>query len=137
MSGFAVFDVADGRIVTSGSMPDFMVPLQAGAGQKWVITPDGVHYRTHYISDVDLGLWALKAALPAPDKTAVTADGADAATIVGLPNPTFYKIAGDGDDAGTVTDGTLVLTFTAPGRYRLLLDAGVAYLPVEVEIVAS
>jgi hypothetical protein len=65
------------------------------------------------------------ASAAAIDKTAISANGTDAATLSGLPNPsTVTVINPDGSiSRSPVTAGTFALTATAAGLYRLYVDA--------------
>lgn len=67
------------------------------------------------------------------DTTAIAADGADAATITGLPNPTRVLINGVPE---TVTDGEIVFTTEEPGAYLIAIDPFPS-APISVEITAS
>jgi hypothetical protein len=66
------------------------------------------------------------------DKTTMTADGVDVATISNLPNPSRVKV---NNQIITIEDGLLELTFDLPGTYKVQVDP----FPTqfwEVEIVA-
>lgn len=60
------------------------------------------------------------------DKTAILANGVDAATISGVPAGTTVKVFKDSDafprGVAVVNDGTLVLRVDTAGVYRLVLE---------------
>jgi hypothetical protein len=53
------------------------------------------------------------------DKTSITADGVDTATLSGLPTTCTLNIDGD---TVAITDGTLAFTATDPGPYTITID---------------
>lgn len=76
-----------------------------------------------------------RSALPAPDKTAIDADGVEVATWSGLPNPTTVHVTGQG--VYTVTDGTFEFSAEQPGEYVVALFGPASYRPREDRIRAT
>lgn len=135
MSAFVVYNGA-GRILRFGIAPDEMIEMQAQAGELVITVPQGVRDDTHYVLD---GEAVPRVALPAFNKTSITANGVDAAIVTGLPNPTQVIIRrGTEVQSATVTDGVLEIASEAPGAIVVTLRADAPqYLHTEVTIHAS
>lgn len=130
MPTYAVYD-ANGKILRSGMTSQ---PLPSTPGESVVYdigseADDSSHY---IVNDTPVPLAAQPAVL---DKTSIIADGVDAATLSGLPNPSTVTLLNDYTET-IVTDGTLVFTADVPGKYRLKVDA-FPYLDTEFTIDAT
>jgi len=139
MTTFAVYSTTDGSIKGCGSSPDLSGADIFKDASTSVLDSGGIFAdpALFYVRLSDATL-QVRAALPAFSKTSVLANGIDAAVIAsGLPNPTHVTVSGDGTEAFDVTDGALSLAFSAPGRYKVTLDAGMAYVVQTSTIVAT
>lgn len=114
---FAVYENASGRILRVGNCAAALLGNQAKAGETAVAVADDVKDNTHCW---DGGAVAAKTAFGGSwDKTEITADGTDAATLSGLPDPVDLIIDGE---LVNVTGGQLVFKATTPGDYVIKLD---------------
>lgn len=138
MKNYVVFEELSGKILRSGVAPEELVPLQAGAGERWAITPDWARDDTHYVSDVKLGLVSPRPSLTlAPSKTTVAADGVDAAVIdVPANAEVVVEMPWNEELRTTVAAPPLELTFDRPGTYRVKVSA-FPYRDAWVEIHAA
>lgn len=91
----------------------------------------------HYVSSA--GNLATKATItPAVSKDSIAADGADTATISGLPVPCFVSVSGVlSFDPVTVLDGEVELTSDHPGDLVVNVRAEPGYLPLSLTIHAA
>jgi hypothetical protein len=129
---YTIYDLATGAIKYTVSIDDAYAADQGEYGDGIL---DGDYRNDQYY--VDLGTYqpVAKAEIPYQQSVAsVPGDGVSEMVISGLPNPTQARIWSNSE---TVTDGSLELTFNAPGEYQLKLDAGVAYLPETLTLVAT
>jgi len=115
------YDTTTGEIDHIAVCLDDIVP-PAPPGQA--IYLGELNMATDYVDPVT-GEPATKTLLGATvDKTSVTADGVDLVTITGLANPTKVRVTGpNGETDYQVTDGTLELSFSTPGTYRVRMFA--------------
>jgi hypothetical protein len=90
---------------------------------------------THYVSD---GALAARIAMtPTVSKTTLTADGTDAVTISGLPDPCTVAITGAISVAATtVTGGSITLTSNTVGAIRVRVTADPQYLAWSTDLNA-
>jgi hypothetical protein len=73
------------------------------------------------------------------DKTLITADGVDAATISGLPNPTRVHILNTDDSrasGGEATSGSFTFSTAVAGTYQITVD-GMPYAPLMYSVIAK
>lgn len=113
----------DGNILRAGVSPDVMVVLQPGAGE-FVLSGVTGNGSTQYVDTATLQVVTKPPLGATPDKTTALANSTDVVTISGLPNPTTARVTGPGvNQTATVADGSLELTFAAPGEYRVRLSA--------------
>jgi hypothetical protein len=110
---------------------------QVQAGTCIEVATD-VSQNTHYFA----GGWAVTArsALPAPDKTSITADGIDAATWSDLPEGASVVVrALTGAVQSTVVgdDGVFSFTSDAAGTFTITISSEPAYLEQEVTVGAN
>lgn len=137
---FVIANPATGVIIqiTSASDPsevawavaDGLIVIDAGDTDVAVLL-------TQYVRLSDQTLQPQQA-LPAFNKTTVTANGIDAVTIAsGLPNPTHVTVSGPGADSFDVTDGALTLHFSLAGMYQVRLVAGPAWAISTVNITGT
>jgi hypothetical protein len=131
---YVVYESTTGRILKSGTCPPSMLGIKAKEGET-ALAGDGLD-STHYVDiSADVPALTKKSEIPGFDRTVVAADGVDAATITGLPNPTFVTLS---TGAGaSVEDGTLALTFDTPGDYTVDLDAGIKFVRTRTVIHAA
>jgi hypothetical protein len=138
---YVVFD-ATGRILGSGHCADADLGLQpngwpAGAAvlQVAAATDPNLNYVTG--EPPTQGVAARPTFSGSLDKTAISANGTDAATLSGLPNPTTVTLTGpQGRNTYTVTDGSFALTTAWPGAYRIDIDP-FPQLPASFTVNAS
>jgi len=118
---FVVYD-ANGVVLRTGACPRSMLALQMRVDE--FVLEGQANDATQY---VDIATLTVRDKAPlggVPNKTTALADGADLVVISNLPNPTTARITGPGvSQTVTVTDGTLELTFAAPGTYTVVLSA--------------
>jgi hypothetical protein len=123
---FARYD-QDGRILGIGVVPNemFAIQQQPNIVAEWPATDS-----THYVFDGELldreplgASW---------DKTEITANGIDEATLSGLPDPCTVRIDGE---PHVIVGGQLELSATNPGSYLVQINE-VAYLSEQWEITA-
>lgn len=120
-----------GRILTvhqcSSALAAEGYPAQ---GRKVYVTslPDA---RTDYVDAQDAV--QPRPALAGFDKTAITADDTDAATLTGLPDPVTVHVDGV---AHEITGGMLTITSPMPATYAVEIRDAFPYLPFTAEITA-
>jgi hypothetical protein len=109
---FTVYNPTTGEILRTGQCPEGAADLQAGAGES--VLYEASDPFSQYVSG---GALTAKQNLSASwDKTQVTADGVDTATLSGLPDPITFHIDGDSYE---VVGGTLSFKASTPGEYRI------------------
>ena len=125
---YCTYDTATGAIHVIGNCDPSMLQSQAVESGCTLLQLDQPVFPKGWYIDVTRSPPA-----PAPrpastatiDKTAISANGADAATLSGLPNSS--KVIVINPDASIsrspVAAGAFVLTATATGLYRLYVDA--------------
>lgn len=141
---YALYWTATGQIFTIYTGVEANRQLQAGQSYK-LLAAENI---TDYTHRVDVGLLpgdagnldlVAKIELPGSlDKANITADGADMATISGLPTQggaVSGEIVGQAEITA-FSDGVLGLTFDTPGTYTARLVHPL-YLPREWTITAS
>lgn len=119
-----------GRIVQVGQASAALAQLNAqqyADAEYFTIKPDP---DLHYISGGNL---LDRADLPEFDKTNITADDLDTATLSGLPTPCDVAIDGVTE---TITDGVLEIISPMPATYLVEIDI-VTHKPKWWEIVAT
>lgn len=115
MPDYVVHD-ASGRILRYGGCPEDQVSAQAGAGELAIEGSGGD--MSHYVTG---GVITPKTPSAATlDKTSVTADGVDTATISNISPPAFVWIGNE--MIGETSDSSVELTFDTPGEYVIRLD---------------
>lgn len=126
---------ANGVILRTGLSPVSMIAMQAGAGQTAM--PGVADDAKQYVDTATLQVVDKPPLDGTTNKTTALANGTDVVTIGNFPNPTTARITGPGvNQTATVTDGTLELTFAAPGVYRVRLSA-LNRLDQEIDINAA
>jgi hypothetical protein len=111
------------------SCPAELESVQCQDGEAYI--EGHYHWDEYYMRN---GTPTLRPELPATiDRTNLTADGIDTATITNLPNPSTVTV---NRQSVTVEDGTLELTFDLPGSYVVKVES-FPYLPWEVAIHAT
>jgi hypothetical protein len=120
----------NGMIVRTGSAPEGMISIQAGTGE-YAIEAAGDDLTQYVVG----GAVTDKPAMPVSiDKTTVSADGIDLATISGIPVGALCRVASIAE--AVVNDGTIELTFDNPGDYEITIIA-FPYLDYTVTINAT
>lgn len=127
----AVCDKATGRVVKLLVGPTFEFFLLNRDEASQALTPAGDDPFGSYWDGQ--ALVARQAHTIAVDKTTITADGVDAATVSGLPVPCTVYVDGA---AVAVADGTFIFKASAAGAYTLTVDEP-AVLPWETTINAD
>lgn len=130
-----LYEVGTGRIIGHLSCPSYLFEVNqanipSGVGCLWEgeIIEGNIYYYDLANSII------LRPTNPATiDKTILTANGVDQATISNLPTPTVVKVNGD---TYTVTDGTFEFTIDLPGTYPIIVDS-FPYLTKEFEVTAT
>jgi hypothetical protein len=124
---FCLYDLDTGRILTTGTCDDSTLQDQVRTPGQGVLQIDpGVFPRDWY---VDIKAHPIAAVLRPEftgllDKTSISPDGRDAATLSALPNPSIVTVMGKlRQDKTNVTDGTLTITSAAAGRLSIYVDA--------------
>lgn len=72
------------------------------------------------------------------DKTSITANGTDTATISGIPTGSAVRVNdGNGTTDYTVDDGTLEITADEPGTITITVTPAFPYRPLTVTVTAA
>ena len=117
MTSFCVFNM-EGRILRYGLCPTSDMLLQAGAGE--FVIEGQANDMLEYVVD---GVIHPRPVMPVQfDNATVPADGMSAVTLTGIPTDAMVRVRGPATDAFTVHDGTLEMTFDAPGSYRIGIE---------------
>lgn len=137
-TNFVVHDAA-GKIFGSGACLDSDLALQTAGWPEGaaVLSTDIFHAPDdHY---VDAGAVLPRPAFPGTlDKPAIAANGADSATLSGLPNLTTLSLAGPhGTSDYIIADGVFVFATTWPGLYVIKMTPPFPARPGQVTIHAS
>lgn len=135
---FYIYDGATGEILSANEAVDGMrfVLVEAADGRDLRAREGVANPATQWVDPVT-GTLKDRGQIPGPDALIAPADGATAVTWSGLPNPTHVEVWGTTHDEFDVTDGELLLTFDAPGRWLVRLNAGPAWMPREDRIDAT
>lgn len=147
----SIYKISTGEIVSSGGVmfdPDQKQNQIACALAPWgsethALVESGSDAATQYVQ-VLAGVPTVVDKTPiqvALDKTTIMADGADIATLSGLPDPCSILI----DDTDPLTETTTVnvtgggFTFSTedPGTYTFEVRGRFPFLPLKVEITAT
>ena len=128
MARYTIYDV-NGKIIRRVSCPAFLREAQAHLGESII---DGRFDDTQYIKDGEIT--KRPAMTTVIDKTTITADTSDKATITKVPKGTKVIIAGV--DQGTCDDGTVEINADFKGAYKVKLVCW-PYLDKEITIDAS
>jgi hypothetical protein len=132
MKKYIVYKESTGEILRTGSCPDDMLSMQAGAGE---IAIEGIAIDTTQYIDIATQLVVDKILIPCSiNKTTMAADGVDSATISNLPNPSLIHIKDEG--RWEITDGEFQFTVDTPGVYRITIISPI-YLNVEYNVNAN
>lgn len=115
ITNFVVFD-ADGRIARTGTCPDSMVDLQAGAGEQ--VMQGTANESKQYVLNGEL--------VDRPENTAKLSGQ----TLANVPAPSVISINGTDYPCD---DSSVDLDFTYPGEYRIAVHA-FPYTDVEFKI---
>jgi hypothetical protein len=112
--------------VTIEKINYFNAWLQTGDHQLTYLTYDSQsgEFTSHSLSEVPATI----------DKTAITANGTDFATISNIPNPSNLIVQSIG--VYKITDGTFEMTTQVKGAYHIVIESE-GYLPKEFTINAS
>ena len=126
---FSGYWLASGEIYREGSAPDGEEWVQAGAGEGIVLgRHDG---GTHWVEGGEVvPRPAIEAVL---SKTTIFADGIDAATIAGLPDPCVLSVDGE---VREVAGGEAGFRSSEPGTYEVAVAAW-PYLPWSATITVE
>lgn len=126
---YIVYENLTGKITKTGRCPVDMVALQAGDGRT--VIEGTANDLTEYVV---AGAVTPKPAMPVViDKTEVTADGVDTATMTGLPDPCTLRVQGENH---LVEGGEAEVSFDLSGQYVVKIVA-FPYLDFEVTINAN
>jgi hypothetical protein len=138
MNLYCAYNLADGSIYCIGYAAQFAdADIFKSATRSTLELDAWIDPSAYYVRLSDTTLQP-KAALPTFNKLALSANGIDAAVIAaGLPNPTQVSVSGDAQEAFAVTDGTLSLSFSAPGTYHVSIDGGAPFLLYTATITAT
>jgi hypothetical protein len=108
------------RRFATGPTPEWAA-LQAIKPDETVREVDETITFEHWYSGTD---FVLKEPLPGTwDVNSIAADGAETATLSGLPNPTMITITGPVQNAVEVIDGSLEFSTDTPGSYTVTASA--------------
>jgi len=129
---YIVYKESTGEILRTGSCPDDMLSIQAGAGEIAIegIAKDATQY-------INTETQAIIDKFPIPcsiNKTTMAADGVDTVIISSLPNPSLIHIKDEG--RWEITDGEFQFTVDTPGVYRITISSPI-YLNVEYSVNAN
>lgn len=131
MVRYMVYELGTGRILRSGLCPQNMVEHQAQAGEIAVESEDdGIDDSLQYVVD---GAIVMRPSLPGFDKTTITADGEDAATMT-VPVGSHVEIVAVA--SGVCEDGIVEITADLPDSYTVRVTDCWPYLDGEFVIEA-
>lgn len=145
---FTVYETATGRIVSTGRAPGFpsaatqpwgdhlgWLPVSADETADWVDPAGSTSFMDETETFVTLpGTATPRPDLPRFDKTAIAADGLDAATLAGLPDGATVSV--DGGEPQDLANDTLSIVATMPASYRVVVSRW-PYLDYGETIVAA
>lgn len=127
MISYCTYLIATGALRTTGSCEDAALDLQHVGDGCAIMAVDQPVFPMGWYIDVSQ---TPPAPAPRPaftgsiDKTAISADGVDAATLSGLPNATTVTVIGPGRHSrDIVTTGTFAIANSTPGRFTAYVDA--------------
>lgn len=135
---FVVYDTATGLIKAVGRAMD----AKGGVSTAWaqtrgtdaVLVGQTADPETQYVDPSSGTLRERPALTLTVDKTTITADGVDTATISGVPAGARYAVLGTAV-AGDVADGVIEVTSTKRGTLTVVVWHGVSR-PWKVDITA-
>lgn len=136
---YIVYRDSDGAILRTGDCPDDVLSLQAQTGETAIEgeADDDTHYIVAAVVTERPTLTATW------DKTTITADGVDQATLGStLPNPTnlMVTVVPEGvqqPDPEEVTTGTFTFATPVAGEYTILVTPPFPYIAVTQVIIAE
>lgn len=141
---YTIYDTATGEIKRTVECPadqlEYLYETGSPAYEDYI--DDTYDPDTYYVSGSPPAATAKTLLGSTFDVTSIDADGVDAATITGLPNPTNYVIedltetAGINKVTGTITDGTLVVTLNVAATVEVRLTS-ITKLEYSEEITAT
>lgn len=128
---YMVYEPGTGRILRSGMCPQNMVEQQAQDDEIAVESEDdGIDDSLQYVVDGEI---VMRPTLPGFDKTTITADGEDAATMI-VPIGSHVEIVGVA--SGVCEDGEVEITADLPDTYTVRITNCWPYLDGEFVIQA-
>jgi|LGVE01.1.fsa_nt_gb hypothetical protein len=127
--GITIFKTGSGRITGRVECPQSAVWSQVQNGENWVA--GSANDLTQYVSG---GLITDRPQMSGTlNKTTITANGTDLATIANLPQPCTATFAGKQYE---VMDGSFEFTVDTPGSYTVKVEA-FPHLPAEFTVEAT
>lgn len=137
---FVIADAAGAilqQCATGMSLEDVLATWDLSGGRQAVLVAEWVQDQTHW-RVVDGAVVERAAMAPAVSAAAIAADGVAEAVISGLPDPCTVQVTGPAPVGPLeVTGGSLTLTATLPGAYRVRVSADPTHKPWDVTIHAS
>jgi hypothetical protein len=131
-----IYIAATGRIVGVGSAPWAPSDLAGAYGSK--STTDVADHAVSYIAGSPPAVTARPATVCPLDKTTITANGTDTATLSSIPiGASVTVIDGNGTTTYTATDSTLEITADEPGTVTVTVTPAFPYTPLTVTVTAS
>jgi hypothetical protein len=140
MSYAVVYKNTDGSIVGQRSY-DTDHPANGAAipsGCSELFTDSITHWNTHYITGTPPTVTARPTPACTLDKSTITANGTDTATLSGIPTGASVRVTdSNGATDYTVNDGTLEITADEPGTITITVTPAFPYKPLTVTVTAS
>lgn len=135
-----VFNRSTGEIV---GMPGYSLrPMtSADVAPEYDVIVDGdalASQQYHYIAGSPPAVTARPTPASTLDKSTITANGTDAATLSGIPAGSSVRVTdSNGTTDYTVNDGTLEITADDPGTITITVTPAFPYKPLTVTVTAS
>lgn len=99
---------------------------------------DGANQNEHYIAGSPPAVTARPAPACTLDKSTITANGLDTATLSGIPTGASVRVTdSNGPTDYTVNDGTMEITADGPGTITIAVTPAFPYKPLTVTVTAS